>query len=162
MDVAVDFLESMQNKSAGSWSDTISAVTAQFRGGDITLNQLYQLASHGVSSLKPWNLALWRMIAQVYNGQCTTGEVLGFLINNARGKKSPPRSGLLVRGVGTRNGHPAVVIRRTPTASEDFSLGQSMATSIGASCAAFALLVLELGAQKHRAGVPKEEIIESI
>jgi hypothetical protein len=182
MDAAVDFLESMQSKSAGGWSDTISAVTAQFRGGDITLNQLYQLASHGVSSLKPWNLALWGMIAQVCKGQCTAGEVLGFLINNARGKQSSPRSGLLVRGVGTRNGHPAVVIGRTPTASEDSSPGQSMATSIGASCAAFALLVLESGAQKHpgvncpedwadpvvffkymeKLGFPRNQIVESV
>lgn len=146
MDAAIDFLESMQSKSSVNWTDMLKLITAQFRGGEITLNQLYELASLGISSLKPWNLALWGMVDQVRKGGCTTGEVLSFLIDSARGKQAPRRSGLLVRGVGTRNGHPAVVIRRTPTVQDPF-LGESMATSIGASCAAFALLALDRGTQ---------------
>ncbi|KAE8329916.1 Saccharopine dehydrogenase-domain-containing protein [Aspergillus sergii] len=182
MDAAVDFLEGMQKKPSSSWSETIGAMTAQFRGGDITLNQLYQLGAHGIASLKPWNLALWGMIDQVRKGQCTSGEVLGFLINSARGKQAPRRSGILVRGVGTRNGHPAVAIRRTPAVREDSFMGESMATSIGAACAAFALMVLDLGAQKRpgvqcpedwaqletfiksmeRLGCPRDQVLESV
>lgn len=182
MDAAVDFLEGMQRKPSSSWSETIGAMAVQFRGGDITLNQLYQLATHGIASLKPWNLALWGMIDQVRKGQCTSGEALGFLINSARGKQSPHRSGILVRGVGTRNGYPAITIRRTPVVREDSFMGESMATSIGASCAAFALMVLDLGAQKRpgvqcpedwakletfiksmeRLGCPRDQVLESV
>ncbi|KAE8423279.1 Saccharopine dehydrogenase-domain-containing protein [Aspergillus pseudocaelatus] len=182
MDAAVDFLEGMQTKPSASWSETIGAMTSQFRGGDITLNQLYQLASHGIASLKPWNLALWGMINQVRKGECTSGEVLSFLVDSARGKQAPRRSGILVRGVGTRNGHPAVVIRRTPAARKDSFMGESMATSIGASCAAFALMVLDLGSQKRpgvqcpedwaeletfiksmeRLGCPQDQILQSV
>ncbi|KAJ5218107.1 Saccharopine dehydrogenase-domain-containing protein [Penicillium cinerascens] len=181
MDAAVDFLENM-SKPTGSCSDMIKAISAQFRGGDISLNQLQSLASHGVSSLKPWNLALWGIINQVRKGQCSMSEAISFLIDNLRGKKSPSRTGLLVRGIGIRNGYPAVVIRRTPTAPDDSSLRQSMATSIGASCAAFALLALDMGVQRNpgvycpedwakpeaffkyleKLGIPRNQIIESV
>merc|ERR1712080_732480 len=50
---------------------------------------------------------------------------------------------LLVRGVGLRNGHPAVVTKRTPTVPVDCFLLRSMATMTGTACAAFALLVLQ-------------------
>jgi saccharopine dehydrogenase-like NADP-dependent oxidoreductase len=149
MDAAIDFLENMQSQSSESWSDILSMITAQFRGGNVTLNQLYELTSHTISSLKPWNFALWGMVDQVRKGGCTASEVLSFLINSARGKQAPSRAGLLVRGVGTRNGHPAVVMRRTPTVQKDSFLGGSMATSIGASCAAFALLALDLGTERR-------------
>ncbi|KAE8389486.1 Saccharopine dehydrogenase-domain-containing protein [Aspergillus alliaceus] len=182
MDSAIDFLENMQKKPSASWSETLSAITAQFRGGEISLNQLYQLASGSISSLKPWNLALWGMVNQVRKGECTSAEALGFLINSARGKQAPHRSGILVRGVGTRNGHPAVAIRRTPEVREDSFLGKSMATSIGASCAAFALMVLDLGTKTcpgvycpedwaepevflrsmEKLGCPRDQIIESV
>ncbi|KAJ5268733.1 hypothetical protein N7497_010539 [Penicillium chrysogenum] len=182
MDAAVDFLQHIQSKPFASWSDIFSAVAAQFQNGNITLNQLYQLASHSVSSLKPANFALWGMVGQVRNGQCTTGEALGFLLNSMRGKKAPPHSGMLVRGVGTRNGHPAVVIKRTRNLQKDSPLGQSMATSIGASCAAFALLALDHEEQgrvgvycpedwaepdaffkcMEKLGCPRDQIIESV
>ncbi|KAF4157717.1 hypothetical protein CNMCM6936_003241 [Aspergillus lentulus] len=152
MDVAVDFLESLQSKSSQSWSDMMGIVTAQFRGGDITLNQLYELVYYGMASLKPWNLALCGMFHQVRNGECTAGETLKFLINSARGKEAPRRNGLLVRGVGTRNGRPAVIVKRTPTVDKTSFHGGGMTTFIGASCAAFALLALDLGT-KGRSGV---------
>jgi saccharopine dehydrogenase-like NADP-dependent oxidoreductase len=182
MDAAIDFLESMQCQSSASWSDLLKAVVGQLRGGEITLNQLYELASHSISSLKPWNHALWGMIEQVRNGGCTTGEVISFLINSARGKQAQPRGGVLVRGVGTRDGHPVVVIRRTPAVQEDSFLGGGMATSIGACCAAFALLALEKGTKARpgvycpedwaesealfkaieKLGCPRDQIIESV
>ena len=182
MDAAVDFLEGMQKKPSTGWGETIGAITSQFRGGDITLSQLYQLASHCIASLKPWNLALWGMIDQVRKGECTSGEVLSFLVDSARGKQAPRRSGILVRGIGTRNGRPTVAMRRTPVARKDSFMGESMATSIGASCAAFALMVLDLGAEKRpgvqcpedwaeletfvksmeRLGCPRDQILESV
>ncbi|CAG8901754.1 unnamed protein product [Penicillium egyptiacum] len=182
MDAAVDFLQHIQSKPSASWSGMLSAVTAQLQGGNITLNQLYQLASDSVSSLKPLNFALWGMVGQVRKGQCTTGEALGYLVNFVRGKKPPPRSSLLVRGVGTRNGHPAVIIKRSPISRKDSPFGEGMATSIGASCAAFALLALDLEEQgcagvycpedwvepdaffkcMEKLGCPRDQIIESV
>lgn len=150
MDAAVDFLDGMNKESTSSWSEVIAQATAQLRGGDITLNQLCGLVAHGSASSKPWNLAIWGMIDQVRTGKCTAVEVLQFLVNSARGKKSPPRSGLLVRGVGLRNGNPTVVIKRTRKAP--LSQGQGMAASIGTSCAVFALLALENESQRY-AGV---------
>jgi saccharopine dehydrogenase-like NADP-dependent oxidoreductase len=182
MNDAIDFLEKLQTMPSASWGEKVSSLTTPFRGGNITLNQLYQLASHGISSLKPWNYALFGMLNQVRQGECTLGDVLGFLVNSARGKRAPRRAGVLVRGVGTRNGHPAVSIRRTPLVQKDSFLGESMATSIGASCAAFALMVLDQGAEKRpgvycpedwakpeaffnameRLGCPRDHLIETV
>lgn len=182
MDAAVDFLEQMQRTSSASWSETFGSITEGLQGGNVTLNQLHQMASDGVRSLKPWRLALWGMIEQIKNGECTTGEVLRFLINSARGKQAPRRSGMLVRGIGTRNGRPAVAIRRTPQGVKDSPLGMSMATIIGACNAAFALMVLDMGSQQHpgvycpedwagperffacmeRLGFPRDQVVESI
>ncbi|KAE8142291.1 hypothetical protein BDV38DRAFT_268009 [Aspergillus pseudotamarii] len=116
IDAAIDFLDGIQKKPSASWSETI--------------------ASHGIVSLMPLNLALWGMINQVRKGECTSGEVLSFLVDSARGKQALRRSGILVRGIDIRDGHPTF-------------MGESMATSIGASCAAFALMVLDLGARKR-------------
>ncbi|KAJ5815341.1 Saccharopine dehydrogenase-domain-containing protein [Penicillium riverlandense] len=149
MDEAIDFLLSLQKPSSASWTETLGAITAQFRGGDITLNQLYQLASHGLSSLKPWNFAIWGMLEQVRNGECTAKEVFCYLVNSARGIKAPQRSGMMVRGVGTKNGHPAVVVKRVPNIGPESLLGGKMSTGIGAACAAFVLLVLDQGSQKR-------------
>ncbi|KAJ5911265.1 Saccharopine dehydrogenase-domain-containing protein [Penicillium subrubescens] len=182
MDDAIFFLAGLQSKSSGNWSDMLTSITAQLRGGDITLNQLSELASLGISSMKPWNYALWGIVDQVRKGGCTIAEVLGFFIDNIRGKPAARRGGMLVRGVGTRNGHPAVVTRRTPTVHKDSFLKGSMATSIGACCAAFTLLALDLGEQRRpgvycpedwakpeaffkaleKLGCPRDKIIESI
>jgi hypothetical protein len=182
MDAAVNFLESVQNKLTGSWSDISKAISAQFRGGDISLNQVYGLASNGLTSLKPWNFALWGVIYQIRKGQYSMSEVLSLLINNVRGKQSPGRTGLLVRGIGISNGSPAVVIRRTPTSLDGSSSRLGMATSIGACCAAFALLALDMEAQRdpgvycpedwakpvaffeymEKLGIPRNQLIESV
>ncbi|KAL5614161.1 hypothetical protein FOVSG1_003224 [Fusarium oxysporum f. sp. vasinfectum] len=89
MEDAVDFLINLQKGSAISWSEAFGAFTAQLRGGDITLNQLVQLASHGVSTLKPWNHAIWGMIKQVRNGECRIADVVKFLVNSTLGKRHP-------------------------------------------------------------------------
>ncbi|KAL5358534.1 Saccharopine dehydrogenase-domain-containing protein [Aspergillus floccosus] len=182
MDAAVEYLQRMQTKSNESWSDYFGVIRSKYQGGNITLNQLCQLASVQISSLKPWTCALWGMANQVRLGQFITGEVLSFVINSARGKQAPRRGGILVRGVGTRNGHPVVITRRTPTVRKDSFLGDSMATSIGACCAAFVLLALDRGMQNHpgvycpedwaeseaffmsmeKLGCPRNQIVESI
>lgn len=149
MDEAIDFLLSLQKPSSASWTETLGAINAQLRGGDITLNQLYQLASGGLASLKPWNFAIWGMIEQIRNGECTVLEAFCYLVNSARGKKASHRSGMMVRGVGTKNGHPAVIVKRIPNIGPGSLLGGKMPTAIGASCAAFILLALDQGPQKR-------------
>lgn len=59
------------------------------------------------------------MIDQIWSGECTTGEVLGFIVSSARGKTMESRGGLVVRAVGSRNGRPAVAIKRTPKSGKD-------------------------------------------
>ncbi|KAH8696169.1 Saccharopine dehydrogenase-domain-containing protein [Talaromyces proteolyticus] len=158
MDVAVDFLQNMQRKSSQGWSDMFGVIIAQFRGGDITLNDLYQLDKHGVSSLKPWNLALWGMIDQVRKGECTSGE------------RAPHRSGLLVRGVGTRNGQPAVVIRRTPTDEKDPFLGEAWRLRLehasrgqpGVYCPEDWAEPEAFFTSMQKLGCPQDQIVESV
>jgi hypothetical protein len=182
MDTAIDFLDGLQNRSSTYLSRTLVQIDAQFQGGNITLKQLYQLVSRNISSLKPWNHALWGMIDQVRRGECTIGDIVAFFINFARGKASPSGGGMLVRGIGMRNGHPAVAIRRTPDIKKGSILEGNMATLIGGCCAAFALMVLDMGDQKspgvfcpedwaeldtffkslEKLGFPRDEVIEQL
>ena len=127
------------------------AVIAQFRGGNITLNELFQLLAYTGQSLEPWRFALMGMIDQIWNGECTIGEVLGFIVSTAQGKTVENHSALLVRAVGSRNGHPAISIKRTPKAGKDCYLAKNMGSLTGTSCAAFLVMALEAG--KTRSGV---------
>ncbi|KAJ3476104.1 hypothetical protein NLG97_g9231 [Lecanicillium saksenae] len=127
----------------------------------------------------PWNHALEGMIEQVQNGELGSEEVADYLLSIIRHQAEETLGGLLVRGVGLRNGHPAMITKRTPTVLVDCFFLKSMATLTGTSCAAFALMVLqghgkEAGvfapedwaepAKFYQAlrdlGVPNEEIIE--
>lgn len=153
MDAATDFLWKLAKKGTSpGWSTVIRTLTAQLRGGEITLKELYQLSSHTIGSFSPWRHALWGMIAQIRNGECSATEVLRFLINSARGKNPPYLSGMMVRVIGSRDGHPAVVMRRRPAAGRK-ALGRSMGAEIGACCATFILMALEPRAAESRAGV---------
>lgn len=141
IDDAIKFLEQIQTASSATWREKVSTINTPLRGGDVTLNQLYHLASHGLAS---FNRGTWHFLAcQVRRGECTLGEVFRFLINPARGQRTPRRAGLLVWGIGTRKGQPAVSARRTPVVQgECFPVG-SMAAVTGASCAAFAFMALD-------------------
>lgn len=147
MDAAVDFLTGLQKTAAGGgWKDTVNTTGRRLSFlGSATLKDLFQMASHGLTSLKPWRFALSGMLEQIRNGECTTTDAIQFLVNASRGKKAPHKAGMIVRGVGTgKDGRPAVVVKRASDGLP-FSVAQgSMATMIGASCAAFVLQVLEL------------------
>ncbi|OQV06635.1 hypothetical protein CLAIMM_11176 [Cladophialophora immunda] len=159
MAAAVDFLFDLMNKppSTEGWGDAIAALKQEFRGGDISVNELLQLASHTASSLGPLRYGISGMIDQVRKGEITTFQLLKFLIDSARGKTEPLRSGLLVRAVGTRHGGPAVATRRIPTTGKDSFLGKSMGAVTGASTAAFMCMALEEAGQRQAGGVLSPE-----
>ncbi|KAK5050397.1 hypothetical protein LTR84_003678 [Exophiala bonariae] len=182
--VAVDFLFDLINKppSTEGWGQAWASLTQAFKGGKITLNELLQLASHTSDALSPWRYAIQGMLDQIKSGECTTMEVIGFIISQARGTPAPYRSGLLVRAVGTHNGHPAVSMRRQPNPSKDSFLGQSMGAITGASCAAFMLMAIDQARESkggvfcpedwaqpqvfykalQRLGCPPDQIVESL
>lgn len=154
MNTAVDFLFDLMNNapSTKDFGFAIGGLTQALKGGDITLNELLQLASHTAESLGPLRYGLAGIFDQIRSGEVTTFQFLRFLVNSARGKTEPLRSGLLVRLVGTRKGHPAVAIRRVPSCGEKSFLGKSMGAVTGASTAAFMLMASE-SAGKERGGV---------
>ena len=156
MDGAIDFLWNLatkQGSNQGSLGGAFSAIAAELRRGDITLNQLYQLVSQTAGSLDPWRHAIWGMIEQIRDGECSTMDVVRFMINSASGKHAPNESGMLVRIHGIRNGCPAEIIRRRPAAGQ-VAMNHNMAAEIGSSCATFMLVVLQTELGTHtRAGV---------
>lgn len=183
LDAAVDFLFNLINNppSHGGWGDAFGALVGQLRGGDITLKELFQLVTHATDAIGPWRHALQGMIEQIWTGECSTSDVLGFIISSARGQTAVYRSGLLVRAVGTRNGHPAVVIKRTPHSGKESILQRNMGTVTGTSCAAFMVMALEASEKRggvfcpedwaepatfyktlEKLGIPSNDIIESL
>lgn len=156
MDAAIDFLWNLATKQgsneAGS-GGAFGGIAAQLCGGDITLNDLYQLASKTAESLDPWRHAIWGMVDQVREGECSIMDIVRFMADSARGRPAHYESGMLVRVHGTRSGCPAEVIRRRPAAGMA-AMGNSMAAEIGSSCATFMLVVLQTELKSHtRAGV---------
>ena len=183
MSEAIDFLVNVLNEetSAAGWTGLFGGLTAQFRGGDITIKELFQLLANANRKLTPWRYALWGMLEQIWSGECTIGQVLSFLVNAARGDLKASGGGMLVRAVGTRNGVPASITKRSPRAGEDSYLYSSMGTATGTSCAAFMVLAMEDGLKRsgvyapedwadperfygalERVGTPRHEIIERV
>ncbi|KAJ6445240.1 saccharopine dehydrogenase domain-containing protein [Purpureocillium lavendulum] len=180
---AIGFLHELVTKppSSAGWGQALTTLAEQFRGGDITVNELFALAGHATQALDPWRHALMGMIEQIWAGECTTGEVLGFIISSARGQTYENHSSLLVRAVGTKNGHPAVAIKRTPKSGKDAYLMKNMGTVTGTACAAFMVMAVESAGQRsgvfcpedwaepaafyqalEKVGVAKDEIIERL
>jgi saccharopine dehydrogenase-like NADP-dependent oxidoreductase len=83
----------------------------------------------------------WR--AQVRAGQTTWGEVGKFVALSLIRRTYPYKGGLLARVYGTKDGEPAVAIRRTPSAGPGSSLMVDMGDVTGAACAAFMVMALE-------------------
>ncbi|RJE27588.1 Saccharopine dehydrogenase [Aspergillus sclerotialis] len=181
MSEAVDFLFNLINTdpSVNGMSTAFGEMTAQLRGGDITIKELFQLIAHANRQLTPWRYALWGMIETIWSGECTAGEVLTFLVNAARGHIEETGGGMLVRAVGTRNGVPVCITKRTPKPGENAYLNKSMGTVTGTSCAAFMVMAMEDGLGRNgvycpedwadpdrfykaleSVGTPREEIIE--
>jgi len=128
-----------------------------------------------------WRHALGGMIAQVRRGESGTGEMLKFLGASAVRRRYTWRGGLLARVRGTRDGRPAVAVRRTPVSGPGSYLLASMATVTGTACAAFMVLALDEAGKRagsfapedwaepepfytalERVGTPRREIVESV
>ncbi|MFC8507655.1 saccharopine dehydrogenase family protein [Streptomyces sp. NPDC057411] len=128
-----------------------------------------------------WRHALSGMIGQVRRGESGTGELVKFLGASALRRRYTWRGGLLARVSGTRNGRPAVAVRRTPVSGPDSYLLASMATVTGTACAAFMVLALDEAGKRagsfapedwadpeafytalERVGTPRHEIVESV
>lgn len=180
MNDAVDFLYNLANKPPlqGGMGGAFAGLKGQLRDGDITLKELYCLINQSVGPLR---YALWRMLEQIWNGECTTTEVVSYILNAVTGTKVENRGNILVRAIGIRGGVPTVITKRNPKNGTDSYLCQSMGTVTGTSTAAFMVMVLEdshkrsgvfcpedwaqpevLYSALERVGVPKKEIIESI
>jgi hypothetical protein len=120
------------------------------------------------------------MVAQIGRGESSWGETLGFLVGSLAGRHYAWRGGLLARVSGTRNGVPAVSVRRTPISGPDTYYAQSMAGVTGTACAAFMVLALDEAGTRagafapedwaepnafyaalERVGVPRREIVET-
>jgi len=180
LDEAVDFLYNLASKPPleGGLAEALEACKGQLRGGDITLKELFHVISHSVGPLR---YALWGMLEQIWNGECTTTEVVTYILNAMTGTKIENRGNTLVRATGMRGGVPTVITKRNPKNGKDTYFCQSMGTVTGTSTAAFMVMALEDGHKRsgvfcpedwakpdvfYRAlelvGVPKDEIIESI
>jgi saccharopine dehydrogenase-like NADP-dependent oxidoreductase len=142
---AVDFLVNLINSPnpMEGWEAALGEASGYFRGGDISLKELWQIITHTASALGPWRHAIYGMLDQIKTGECTTGEVLGFLLDSARGKIGPYCAGLTVRVAGTRNGMPVVQTKRSGPCGENSVLFKDMAAITGGACSAFMILALE-------------------
>src|SRR3954451_23856653 len=83
----------------------------------------------------------WR--GQIKRGETTTGEVLKFVATSLIRHTYPYKAGLLARVYGSKDGRPAVAIRRTPTAGPQSTLMRDMGDVTGAACAAFMVMALD-------------------
>jgi saccharopine dehydrogenase-like NADP-dependent oxidoreductase len=143
VDEAVEFILNLINNPnpAEGWQGALGGASAYLRGGDVTLNELWQIISNAAGG--PWRHAMYGMLEQIKTGECTTGEVLSFLFDSARGKIGPYCGGLTVRVTGIRNGIPVVQMKRTGLAGEGAVLFKNMAAITGGACAAFMVLAME-------------------
>lgn len=128
-----------------------------------------------------WRYAMAGMLAQVRRGESKLGTLLKFLGSSALRQTYAYRAGLFARVYGTRDGKPAISIRRTTFSGNDSYLFRDMAAVTGTSCAAFMVLALEASEKQtgafapedwadpqafysalERVGVPRRELPESI
>ncbi|MEG0341617.1 MAG: saccharopine dehydrogenase NADP-binding domain-containing protein [Acinetobacter sp.] len=142
---------------------------------------LEDLLNNKLGSIKGWKAALSGMMGQVKRGECSAHEVAEFLGKSAIGKTYTYKGGLLARVYGTKNGQPAVAIRRTVNAGKDSYLMRDMASITGTACAAFMVLALDQNDHRtgtfapedwavpedfytalERVGTPRSEIVESV
>ena len=96
-----------------------------------------------IGKLKGYRAMVSGMRGQVKSGQTTWGAVWQFIGTSLIRKTYPYKGGLLARVYGTKDGKPAVAIRRTPSAGPGSSLMVDMGDVTGAACAAFMLMALD-------------------
>ncbi|RKT87309.1 Saccharopine dehydrogenase, NADP-dependent [Saccharopolyspora antimicrobica] len=133
------------------------------------------------SNTKGLRHALSGMIGQVRRGEMAAGTMVKFLARSALRRTDTWRGGLVARVTGTRNGIPAVAVRRTPLSGPETYATSSMAAITGTACAAFMVLAIEEGAGRtgafapedwadpkafysalERVGTPRAEIVEAV
>jgi hypothetical protein len=153
--------------------------------GKMTVHQavgfLEDLLKNRIGTATGWRHALSGMIGQIRRGESGAGTMAAFLASSALQRSYPYRGGLLARVTGTRNGRPAVAIRRTPLSGPRAYLMRNMAAITGTSCAAFMVLALDDNGTRtgafapedwadppafytalERVGTPRAEIVESV
>lgn len=153
--------------------------------GEMTVKEgvdfLEDLLNNKLGSVKGWKAAISGMMGQVKRKESTFSAMLEFLTKSAIGQTYQYRGGLLARVYGTKNGRPAVAIRRTITAKQDPYLFKDMAAITGTACAAFMVLALDETGKRsgafapedwaepeafytalERVGTPRAEIVESV
>src|SRR3954451_7914430 len=96
----------------------------------------------------------WR--GQIKRGETTTGEVLKFVATSLIRRTYPYKGGLLARVYGTKDGRPAVAIRRTPTAGPQSTLLRDMGDVTGAACAAFMVMALDEAGSRSGVFAPED------
>ncbi|AIL80836.1 MULTISPECIES: saccharopine dehydrogenase family protein [Acinetobacter] len=153
--------------------------------GEMTVKEgvdfLEDLLNNKLGSAKGWKAAISGMIGQVKRKESSFSAMVEFLTKSAIGKTYPYKGGLLARVYGTKNGRPAVAIRRTVKSGEDSYLMRDMAAITGTACAAFMVLALDETGKRsgtfapedwaepeafytalERVGTPRAEIVESV
>ncbi len=96
------------------------------------------------------------MIGQVRRGESGAGELLKLLGASALRRRHTWQGGLLARVTGTRNGRPAVAVRRTPISGPESYLVSSMAALTGTACAAFMVLALDEAGKRTGSFAPED------
>ncbi|MFE5483942.1 saccharopine dehydrogenase family protein [Streptomyces sp. NPDC056527] len=148
---------------------------------DEAVDFMMEIVKSRPGTLTGWRHALRGMIGQVRRGESGAGELLKFLGASAIRRRYTWRGGLLARVTGTRDGRPAVAVRRTPVSGPGAYLAASMATVTGTACAAFMVLALDEAGKRtgsyapedwaepeafytalERVGTPRYEIVESL
>lgn len=131
----------------GIGSQLLHDLAGEYRRLDVSGGQCAQLLKQAQDgSCKAAKFAFEGLLDQIHRGETTAEEVRDFLIEAAGFTEKVETAGsLLVRVIGSRNGHPAVVTKRTPTCGIDSYLPRSMGTMTGTSCAAFMVLALTAG-----------------
>ncbi|MGV9790961.1 saccharopine dehydrogenase family protein [Streptomyces sp. NPDC003435] len=153
--------------------------------GKITVTEavdfIQSLLHNRVSNVKALRHGLRGMIGQVRRGESGAGILAKFLLAAAFRRTYTWRGGLLARVTGTRNGRPAVAIRRTVVSGPDSYLVSSMGSITGTACAAFMVLALDEAGKRsgafapedwadpeafytalERVGTPRHEIVEAL
>jgi len=155
------------------------------QNGNMTIKEgidfLEDLLNNKLGSVKGWKAAIKGLAGQIKRKEASALEVGEFLAKSAIGQTYTYKGGLLARVYGTKNGKPAVAIRRTVNAGQNSYLMRDMASITGTACAAFMVLALDQKGQRagafapedwaipnefytalERVGTPRSEIVESI
>lgn len=121
-------------------------LAVQFPRLEINSDHGSRLLKQANGSTRAAGYAFEGLIDQIQRGETTKEEVRDFLIEaSGYTEKVETAGALLVRAIGSRNGHPAMITKRTPTCGFDSCLMRSMGTVTGTSCAAFMVMAIQAG-----------------